>query len=54
MKVYIDQIPEGVSIDDYPEGTEFVLDDAPLERDPETYQLIPRKKKPLIFPHDIK
>ncbi|GEM_PF-5728835 len=30
MKLYFDQIPEGVSPADYPEGTEFVVDDAPM------------------------
>lgn len=52
MKLYFDQIPEGVSPADYPEGTEFVVDDA-MERDPVTFQLILRTKRPLIFPQDV-
>ena len=50
MKLYFDQIPEGVSPADYPEGTEFVVDDAPMKRDPVTFQLIPRTKRPVVFP----
>lgn len=55
MKVYLDQIPEGYRVEDYPEGTEFVLvDDSRPERDPQTYQLIPRQKRPLIYPQSIR
>lgn len=53
MKIYFDQIPEGVLPGDYPEGTEFVLDDAPMKRDPETFRLSRREKRPLVFPQDI-
>lgn len=55
MKIYLEQIPEGVKPEDYPEGTEFVcIDDSRLERDPATNRLIPREHRPLIYPSDIK
>lgn len=55
MKIYLEQIPEGVALEDYPKGTEFVcIDDSRPERDPVTHRLIPREKRPLIYPSDIK
>lgn len=33
MKVKINEIPDGKSFDDYPEGTEFVVDDRPRKYD---------------------
>jgi hypothetical protein len=52
MELYFDQIPEeeGFSVEDYPEDTIFILDDAPLQRDPETHQLIPPEKRPKVYP----
>lgn len=54
MKIYIDQVPEEVAFEDYPAGTEFVFDEQPLRRDPITHKLIPRERRPLIYPSDIK
>ena len=54
MKIYLDQIPDGITVDDYPEGTEFVLDDSRFERDPVTHKLILKEKRPLVFPSDLK
>ena len=53
MKIYIDQVPEEVSFSDYPPGTEFIFEEAPLQRDPVTHLLIPREQRPLIYPSDI-
>jgi hypothetical protein len=52
MTLYFDQIPEdeGFSVEDYPEDTVFILDDHPLQRDPKTHQLIPREKRPKVYP----
>ncbi len=50
LKIYFDQIPEECSTEDYPDDTEFILDDAPLKRDPKTHQLIPKEKRLLIYP----
>ena len=54
MKVYMDQVPEGISFEEYPEGTDFVFDERPLLRDPVTHRLIPKEKRPLIYPEDCK
>ncbi len=54
MKIYFDQVPEDVSFDDYPPDTEFIWDDSPLKRDPETFKLIRPKKRKLIYPEDLK
>lgn len=54
MRVYFDQIPEGYSTQDYPENTQFVLDDSKPKRDPVTFQLLPPEKRPLIYPEDCK
>ena len=54
MRIYLDQIPEGLSTQDYPEETEFILDDTRPERDPVTLKLIPRAKRELIYPEDCK
>ncbi len=54
MRIYLEQVPEEVDFDDYPPDTEFILDDAPLKRDPVTFQLIPRERRPLIYPEDLK
>lgn len=54
MEIYLDQIPEGVDVSDYPEGTWFILDDSPLQRDPVTFQLIKRPRRPLIYPEDVR
>lgn len=54
MKIYMDQVPEGVSFDEYPEGTEFVFDEAERKRDPVTHELIPRERRKLIYPTDCK
>ena len=54
MKLYLDQIPKGYSMLDYPDDTIFVMDDTRLKRDPVTFQLIPPEKRPLIYPEDCK
>lgn len=54
MEIFFDQIPEGYTWKDYPEGTVFVLDDTKPKRDPETFRLIWPPKRPLIYPEDIK
>lgn len=54
MKLYFDQIPEGVDTSDYPEGTLFVLDDTRPKRDPVTFKLIREPKRKLIYPEDCK
>ena len=54
MKVYFEQIPEGVSASDYPDGTVFVFDDSRPKRDPVTLELIPPEKRPLIYPEEVK
>ena len=55
MIIHIRQIPEGYDIGDYPKGTEFILiDDTPLKRDPETFELIPPPEMPLIYPEDLR
>lgn len=54
MKIHMDQVPEEVSFDDYPIGTEFVFDEPPRKRDPVTHELLPREKRPLIYPQDVK
>lgn len=53
MRIYLEQVPEEVDFDDYPPDTEFILDDAPLKRDPVTFKLIPRESRPLIYPEDL-
>lgn len=50
MKIYTDQIPEGIGCEEYPEGTEFILDDTRPQRDPVSFQLIRPPKRPLIYP----
>lgn len=52
MRIYFEQIPEEASFKDYPPGTVFVHDDTPLKRDPETFCLIPWKRRPLVYPAD--
>lgn len=52
MRIYMDQVPDGVSFEDYPPGTEFILDDAPLKRDPETFQIV-REKRTLVYPEQL-
>lgn len=52
MKIYMEQVPEDVSFSDYPPGTVFVFDEPIRQRDPVTHELIPRKKRPLIYPED--
>lgn len=54
MRIYVDQVPEGVSFDDYPVDTEFVFDEPVRQRDPVTLKLLPREKRPLVYPEDIK
>ncbi|HBI64259.1 MAG TPA: hypothetical protein DDX51_03980 [Clostridiales bacterium] len=54
MRIYLDQVPEEVDFGDYPPGTEFVLDDSRPKRDPVTYRLIQKPKRPLIYPEDVK
>ena len=54
MRVYFDQIPEGYSVQDYPENTTFVLDDTRPKMDPVTLELILPEKRPLIYPEDCK
>ena len=54
VRIYMDQVPEEVSFEDYPAGTEFVFDESPIRRYPVTHKLIPREKRPLIYPKDIK
>ena len=54
MVIYPEQIPNGYSIEDYPDGTEFLMiDDSPLERDPVTFKLLPREKRPFVYPKDV-
>lgn len=40
MKIYLDQIPDGVSLGEYPPDTEFILDDETPKRDPITNRII--------------
>lgn len=54
MEIYIDQIPDGYSFEDYPPETVFILEEAERKRDPKTHQLIPRKRRELIYPEDCK
>lgn len=54
MRIYFDQVPEDVSFDDYPPDTEFIWDDRPPQRDPETFELIFPKRRKLIYPEDLK
>lgn len=54
MKIFFDQIPEGVDMSEYPEGTIFVLDDSRPKRDPVTFEVIRPEKRPLIYPEDCK
>jgi hypothetical protein len=54
MKIYMDQIPEDVAMDEYPAGTEFVFDEPVRQRDPVTHKLMPRERRPLIYPADVK
>ena len=54
MKIYFDQIPEDVDVSEYPEGTEFVLDDSKPKMDPVTLEPIRPEKRPLIYPKDCK
>ena len=54
MEVYIDQIPEGYSFEDYPPDTVFVFEETERMRDPVTHQLIPRKRRDPIYPEDCK
>lgn len=54
MEVYIDQIPEGYSFEDYPPDTVFVFEETERRRDPVTHQLIPRKRRDPIYPEDCK
>ena len=54
MKIYFEQIPEGVNEEDYPEGTEFVMDDTRPIRDSETNKLIAKERRPLLFPYEVK
>ncbi len=40
MKIFIHDIPERKAIDNYPDDTEFVLDDRPVKYHPETLKHI--------------
>lgn len=53
--LFPEQIPEGVELGDYPKGTLFALIcDEPRERDPVSFQLLPRPKRPLMYPQNVK
>lgn len=54
MKIYFDQIPEGVDIRDYPSDTVFVLDDSKPKRDPVTYRLIRGPERPMLYPENVR
>ena len=54
MKVYIDQIPEGFSFEDYPPETVFIFEEVERKRDPVTFQLLPREPRAPIYPEDCK
>ena len=54
MEIHIDQIPEGLSFEDYPSETVFVFEEPERQRDPITHQLIPRKRRDLVYPGDCK
>lgn len=55
IAIHMDQVPkeDGVSWEDYPEGTSIILDDRRPERDPVTFQLIRKPRRALIYPEDI-
>lgn len=40
MRVKISDIPDGKSFEDYPDGTEFVLDDRPRKYDEATGEFV--------------
>jgi hypothetical protein len=50
LTLYFDQIPKGYTIDDYPSGTIFILDDTPPKRDPVTFKLIRPEPRPKVYP----
>ena len=54
MKIYMEQIPEGISCSKYPADTIFIFEEKPLVRDPITFNLIPPKRRPSITPEDIR
>ena len=53
MRIYMEQIPEGTSYDEYPDDTLFIFEEKALERDYTTLQLIPRRRRPLVTPEDV-
>ena len=53
MRIFFSQIPDGYEPEDYPDGTEFAIDDSPRQRDPITFRLIRPPKLPLVYPEDI-
>lgn len=55
MKIYFEQIPDECRIEDYPDGTEFILDDTPVKIDMTTGRPIRSKSRPWVYPNgDIK
>lgn len=53
MKIYMEQIPEGISWNEYPDDTIFIFEEKPSVRDSVTFQLIPPQRRPSITPEDI-
>jgi len=48
------QIPDGVEVEDYPEGTLFVLNEKRLRRDPYTFELIKPEPMKKTWPEDVR
>lgn len=52
MRIYLDQIPEGVDTSEYPADTEFVMDDTRPQWDAMTGKVIRPERRPLIYPKE--
>ena len=52
MKIYMEQIPNGVDVDQYPPDTEFAFDERQPTRDIETLELVYPPPRPYITPEE--
>ena len=54
VEVYLEQIPEGVEPEEYPENTIWVWRDDRPKRDPVTFELIRPEPMKKLWPEDVR
>jgi len=54
VKIDIGQIPEGVEVEEYPEGTLFVWSEDKPKRDPVTFELMRPEPMKKLWPEDVR